>query len=88
MCHVAWHVWTAAVRNTGIATLLARLYPVKRTSLTWRWRSRSATAVAGALLGARDGLESIPRPWREGLRGREAIADTADALLELATEDA
>jgi tol-pal system protein YbgF len=39
-----------AVRNTGIATLLARLYPVKRTSLTWRWRSRSATAVAGALL--------------------------------------
>jgi len=37
-------------RNTGTATLLARLYPVKRTTLTWRWRSRSATAVAGALL--------------------------------------
>jgi tol-pal system protein YbgF len=47
-------MWTAAVCNTGIATLLTRPYPVNASILTWCCRSRPAPAVAAALflLGA------------------------------------
>ena len=41
-------------------------------------------AVAGALLGARDGYEAIPRPWREGLLAHDEILALADRLGEVA----
>jgi len=41
-------------------------------------------AVAGALLGARDGYESLPQRWREGLAEASKVMDLADSLWGLA----
>lgn len=41
-------------------------------------------AVAGALLGARDGFGGLPRAWLDRLEDRDAIRDEADALVPLA----
>ena len=41
-------------------------------------------AVAGALVGARDGLAGLPEPWLERLIDRDAIRAEAEALLPLA----
>lgn len=41
-------------------------------------------AVAGALLGARDGLGGLPQHWLDRLVDREAIASEAEALAVLA----
>ena len=41
-------------------------------------------AVAGALVGARDGLGGLPEPWLERLIDRDAIRAEAEALLPLA----
>lgn len=40
-------------------------------------------AVAGALAGARWGLEAIPHRWLDTLRGRDELLQLADALLDL-----
>jgi ADP-ribosyl-[dinitrogen reductase] hydrolase len=45
-------------------------------------------AVAGALLGARDGYRAIPQRWRDELEGGGPILHLADALWQLATERA
>jgi ADP-ribosylglycohydrolase len=37
-------------------------------------------AVAGALLGARDGYRAIPARWRDGLLNRDRIIAVADDL--------
>lgn len=39
-------------------------------------------AIAGALLGARYGVESIPLEWRQGLVARGIVGQRADALVE------
>jgi ADP-ribosyl-[dinitrogen reductase] hydrolase len=41
------------------------------------------SAVSGALLGARDGLEAIPPAWLARLEDREAIEHEAEALADL-----
>ena len=41
-------------------------------------------AVAGALLGARDGISSLPMDWLERLHGRSEIEEEAAALVALA----
>lgn len=41
-------------------------------------------AIAGALLGARFGLEGIPDAWRKTLRGYDKMIDIADRLHNLA----
>jgi ADP-ribosyl-[dinitrogen reductase] hydrolase len=41
-------------------------------------------AVAGALIGARDGLAGLPPAWVERLQGRDAIAQAAERLAPLA----
>jgi ADP-ribosyl-[dinitrogen reductase] hydrolase len=41
-------------------------------------------AVAGALLGARDGANGLPAPWLHRLRDAEAIRADAEALVPLA----
>jgi ADP-ribosyl-[dinitrogen reductase] hydrolase len=41
-------------------------------------------AVAGALLGARDGVHGLPRDWLSRLRDRDAIRQEAEALVPLA----
>jgi ADP-ribosylglycohydrolase len=41
-------------------------------------------AVAGALLGARDGAGALPSAWLERLVGRDAIRAEAEALVPLA----
>ena len=41
-------------------------------------------AVAGALIGARDGVAGLPQPWLERLRGRDGIAAQASRLASLA----
>ncbi len=41
-------------------------------------------AVAGALLGARDGVDGLPAAWLERLVEREALESEAGALVELA----
>jgi len=41
-------------------------------------------AVAGALLGARDGANGLPAPWLQRLRDAEAIRADAEALVPLA----
>jgi hypothetical protein len=40
--------------------------------------------VAGALLGARDGVQALPTPWLERLEDAEAIRAEAEALVPLA----
>jgi hypothetical protein len=44
-------------------------------------------AVAGALLGARNGVEGLPADWLERLVDREAIRDEAAALAPLASRE-
>jgi ADP-ribosyl-[dinitrogen reductase] hydrolase len=46
--------------------------------------SDTNAAVAGALLGARDGVDGLPSVWLERLRDRDAIAAEAKALVPLA----
>jgi ADP-ribosylglycohydrolase len=41
-------------------------------------------AVAGALLGARDGVDGLPKRWLQRLRDRDVIAAEARALVPLA----
>jgi len=41
-------------------------------------------AVAGALLGARDGYEAIPARWREGLLAHGELVALSDELFEIA----
>ena len=41
------------------------------------------SAVAGALLGARDGREALPPAWLAKLADREAIEHEAEALADL-----
>jgi len=41
-------------------------------------------AVAGALLGARDGVDGLPSPWLERLIDRDAIRSEAETLVPLA----
>ena len=41
-------------------------------------------AVAGALLGARDGVAGLPLTWLERLRDRDAIRSEAESLVPLA----
>ena len=41
-------------------------------------------AVAGALLGARDGVQALPATWLEQLEDAEAIREEAEALVPLA----
>jgi ADP-ribosyl-[dinitrogen reductase] hydrolase len=43
-------------------------------------------AVAGALLGARDGSGALPRAWLASLADRDAIEREAEALADLAVE--
>jgi ADP-ribosylglycohydrolase len=40
--------------------------------------------VAGALLGARDGVDGLPSPWLERLADADAIRSEAEALVPLA----
>ncbi|KAL2267961.1 hypothetical protein VTJ83DRAFT_5238 [Remersonia thermophila] len=40
-------------------------------------------AIAGGLLGARDGAEAIPERWREKLQYREEFTEVADYLLSM-----
>jgi ADP-ribosyl-[dinitrogen reductase] hydrolase len=42
-------------------------------------------AVAGALLGARDGASALPQEWLDRLEGREEIEAEAEALVPLAS---
>jgi ADP-ribosylglycohydrolase len=44
-------------------------------------------AVAGALLGARHGVEALPEPWLGRLQDRAAIEDEALGLVPLARRD-
>jgi ADP-ribosyl-[dinitrogen reductase] hydrolase len=41
-------------------------------------------AVAGALIGARDGVSGLPRMWLERLQGRQTIGSLAERLAPLA----
>jgi ADP-ribosylglycohydrolase len=41
-------------------------------------------AVAGALLGAREGVDGLPPAWLERLRDADAIRADAEALVPLA----
>lgn len=43
-------------------------------------------AVAGALAGARDGIDAIPERWKEQLRDADRLADLALALHRLASK--
>ena len=43
-------------------------------------------AVAGALLGARDGMSALPIRWLEHLESREEIEHEANGLVPLALE--
>jgi ADP-ribosylglycohydrolase len=45
-------------------------------------------AVAGALLGARDGVVGLPPAWLDRLRDRDAIRAEAEALVPLAERGA
>jgi ADP-ribosylglycohydrolase len=40
----------------------------------------TTACIAGGIAGARDGLEAIPRRWREALRGRELCDPLLEAL--------
>lgn len=57
-------------------------------ALPWVLRQGGDTdtnaAVAGALLGARDGLEAIPVAWRDCVSGPDRLDALADGLLETA----
>ena len=42
----------------------------------------TTAAIAGGLAGIRWGIDGIPRPWREDLRGRDLVDPLVDRLVE------
>lgn len=86
------------VPSTGytLATLQAGLWPVERgmsfeegvvAVVNLGHDTDTCGAVAGAVLGARDGEAAIPARWLEVLKDRDRIRETADQLYELARAD-
>jgi len=84
------------VPSTGytLDTLQAALWPAVRSLsledgiisiVNLGYDADTCGAVAGALLGARDGEDAIPERWLDQLQDRERIRATADRLCELAT---
>ena len=41
----------------------------------------TTAALAGGIAGIRDGIEAVPRRWRDGLRGQELVAPLLEQLL-------
>jgi ADP-ribosyl-[dinitrogen reductase] hydrolase len=73
----AGSAFQALVRSGDVETELRRVVSLGGDTDT-------NAAVAGALLGARDGLAGLPSDWLERLRGRAAIQEEALALVPLA----
>ena len=83
------------VSTTGycLDTLQAALWPMDRalgleegivTIVNLGYDADTCGAVAGALLGARDGEGAIPDRWLKGLREADRIREAADRLYEQA----
>lgn len=68
----------AVARDDDAATALLRVVALGGDTDT-------NAAVAGALLGARDGVGSFPDAWRSSLRERAGIEDEARGLIALAS---
>jgi ADP-ribosyl-[dinitrogen reductase] hydrolase len=71
----------ALVRGGGVETELRRVVSLGGDADT-------NAAVAGALLGARDGVEGLPADWLERLLDRDVIRAEAEALVPLARRGA
>jgi ADP-ribosyl-[dinitrogen reductase] hydrolase len=76
------------VHTVEIALWFAYHEPLLERGLTWLVNAGGDTdtnaAVAGALMGARDGAGAIPAHWRAAVARAEYLEALADALLGLA----
>ena len=74
-----------AVGCVRAALWLAYHEPLLERGLRWavegRADRRALAGAAGALLGARDGVESLPEPWTASLTGLESLRHLAAALV-------
>ena len=74
-----------AVGCVRAALWLAYHEPLLERGLRWavegRADCRALAGAAGALLGARDGVESLPEPWTASLTGLESLRHLAAALV-------
>ena len=55
---------------------------VVKTAVAFGQDTDTTACVAGGIAGIRDGLDAIPRRWREQLRGRDELMMLHDRLLE------
>jgi ADP-ribosylglycohydrolase len=74
-----------AVGCVRAALWLAYHEPLLERGLRWaaegRADRRALAGAAGALLGARDGVESLPEPWTASLTGLDSLRHLAAALV-------
>jgi ADP-ribosylglycohydrolase len=74
-----------AVGCVRAALWLADHEPILERGLRWvaegRGHPGALGGVAGALLGARDGVESLPESWTDSLTGAESLRHLAAALV-------
>jgi ADP-ribosylglycohydrolase len=74
-----------AVGCVRAALWLAYHEPILERGLRWaaedRADRRALAGAAGALLGARDGVESLPEPWTASLTGLDSLRHLAAALV-------
>ncbi len=54
---------------------------VVKTAVSYGEDTDTTACIAGGLAGIRDGVEAIPRRWRDGLRGQEDLAPLLAGLL-------
>ena len=52
-----------------------------RTAIALGNDTDTTACVAGGIAGLRDGIGTIPRRWRDGLRGRELYGPLLEQLL-------
>jgi ADP-ribosylglycohydrolase len=76
-----------AVGCVRAALWLAYHEPILERGLRWaaedRADRRALAGAAGALLGARDGVESLPEPWTASLTGLDSLRHLAAALVRI-----
>lgn len=59
------------------------MYETSLTSYTYLLDSDTNGAIAGGLLGARDGVEKIPERWLGKLQFRKEFEEVARRILEV-----
>jgi ADP-ribosyl-[dinitrogen reductase] hydrolase len=69
------------LRSARVAVAAGGYEQVVKAAIGLGRDTDTTAAVAGGIAGARDGIDAIPRRWRDALRGRELLEPLLVSLL-------